>query len=1035
MRFPRRRAVCITGLLWFAICYPPHASALLEVNRPDSGSPAASSHSGSGDSIEIPGPLRSFLRMAAISQEAAPDEVVPALARNVSLYGYASDKPKEYLILLERYVQFARDLRGLANENGTIRITGCQDAGNLLEALGYKLQRECGRRDTALMTANAERAFLTIDSGFPLTTLEHALQMDGPFTYAFPATRVPIILHEKDWLSAGKWKQNRDNNLLDLLLHDPHLDRLYTALARCDDETRIALNGSPGLRALMPHAAVMDLYGSQITIKSGHVIVPGDAEKSWQELVGESPHSPGPFVDGLLTKDSGWLSAYFDALSRLNPTEQAHVTQGNLLRRFYNAYRSTAMKADASRGVYPINGNLVILLASLRWKPDGDLDTPGELSVWNDILSQVAKSREIKMWMGRERDWNTTGKLLDTLIAASNYRLETGPVEIFLILSAIDSARPPERQLSRETEILLAHRFSEFSRWFPIFAEFPALDDSAIKKFVSAADRVGGISNSALRSNALGSFQADVGLWQIFARQGQIPADQLNSTWQKVVEPFLGVSSSIQLFEASRASLQASLQAVAGKRDLSQDETIDLLAGPAHDDRDSQRVHQEMADRIHAVLDDQRLASLDTLFGLYDGMTEMSHGASTGSALLPLAESLREFELPRPIFSGTERASWAPPVYTSRHTELQVRTDLTKILKSPASPSQLEAARGQLTPFLRDTLVGLNYAYYEPPGAQVLHNNPLFVRSHDFSSISVQGFQEIWGAPRLVGVGATAGGGAYLLGSLADLPYALANTEADFIVPKNIQALIWRDVVPHLLVGATQPRWWNVSKNELHLAALYQRAGEELLTASANNPELRSEVTTILSDRMTPVRLEQLERALQTPSEINAGISQVLPADVFYLAVDYRKRNPEKASNWGPASRELNELCQKYPSEANWERLSSDFGGPHPAFMLISPTALVKMKAVSTFVGIPGWIYAESWNTNNLYWARLADEMGYSPVELNLLVPELTRNMIADIFASNIDDWPALLRAMEQTGNELRAGKIALHVAVATSTQ
>ena len=219
------------------------------------------------------------------------------------------------------------------------------------------------------------------------------------------------------------------------------------------------------------------------------------------------------------------------------------------------------------------------------------------------------------------------------------------------------------------------------------------------------------------------------------------------------------------------------------------------------------------------------------------------------------------------------------------------------------------------------------------------------------------------------------------------------------------------------------------------MAALYQRAGEELLTASANNPELRSEVTTILSDRMTPVRLEQLERALQTPSEINAGISQVLPADVFYLAVDYRKRNPEKASNWGQASRELNELCQKYPSEANWERLSSDFGGPHPAFMLISPTALVKMKAVSTFVGIPGWIYAESWNTNNLYWARLADEMGYSPVELNLLVPELTRNMIADIFASNIDDWPALLRAMEQTGSELRAGKIALHMTVATSTQ
>ena len=52
--------------------------------------------------------------------------------------------------------------------------------------------------------------------------------------------------------------------------------------------------------------------------------------------------------------------------------------------------------------------------------------------------------------------------------------------------------------------------------------------------------------------------------------------------------------------------------------------------------------------------------------------------------------------------------------------------------------------------------------------------------------------------------------------------------------------------------------------------------------------------------------------------------------------------------------------------------------------------------------------------------------MGYSPAELNLLAPELTRNMVANIFASNIDDWSAMLRAMEQTGDEFRKGKITL---------
>ena len=39
---------------------------------------------------------------------------------------------------------------------------------------------------------------------------------------------------------------------------------------------------------------------------------------------------------------------------------------------------------------------------------------------------------------------------------------------------------------------------------------------------------------------------------------------------------------------------------------------------------------------------------------------------------------LREFEMPRPIFTGSERTQWAAGIYNNRHTELQMRTDLTK---------------------------------------------------------------------------------------------------------------------------------------------------------------------------------------------------------------------------------------------------------------------------------------------------------------------------------------------------------------------
>jgi hypothetical protein len=70
-------------------------------------------------------------------------------------------------------------------------------------------------------------------------------------------------------------------------------------------------------------------------------------------------------------------------------------------------------------------------------------------------------------------------------------------------------------------------------------------------------------------------------------------------------------------------------------------------------------------------------------------------------------------------------------------------------------------------------------------------------------------------------------------------------------------------------------------------------------------------------------------------------------------------------------------------------------------------------------------LLAESWDSTNLYWARLVDEKGFEPVTLNILVPELTRRMIGKISATHPDDWPAVLRAMRETGEDFRAGKLA----------
>lgn len=1023
MILPRRLFIVFAAVMLFA----QSGFALTGISR-DRGANVVTAHN-SVEMVLIPGPLRHFLRMTGISQEVTPEEVLPMLARNISLWGYEGNKPTEFLKLAERYVQQARELEKLAGAGDVINVKGCEDAGQLIQVLGYQFAHGCSSSDASVITADPELAFLTTDSGFPLTELEESLQKGQPFSYDYPSTRVPVLFTEKTWTSLSVWNKRYENTLVDVLLHDRDVDRLYSAFARMSPETRNTLERSPGLRKLIQYSAVADFYGSWISIRSGEVTVPGGAaaEQTWKEMVGTSPKTGGEFVFHLLSKDRGAVAAYFDALSRVGATQQAHFTTHLRLRDMYGAFAMACKNArnGVADGVFPKNAALLELLTRLQWQPDGEPQVPGGLAVWKDIaMDKTIVAGKKKFPGSNPHVWTGTEELLQALVASSVAEYNDHLLEIYLSLTAIDSGRPEGMKLSEATVRNMASRFREFSNWYPIFAEFPALDDSSIALFVNTADKLDAISNPVLRTNALGAFQAEVSLWQILARQGEIPEQALNNTWQKIVTPFGAATSNTQLFDASRGALQALVTAASGRSYISESLLVDLLAGPAQNTPDGKRAHQQLARQIQSVIDDQRLVSVDTLIGLYDGLDDAAQGKAPADHLLPLAAELHEFEMPRPIFTGTERAAWAPIVYSSRHAELQVRTDLTKIINSHGSADQLEAARGRLAPFLRDTLVGMVYAYYEPPGAQVLHNNPLFVRSHDFTASSVEGVEHVWRAPELIGIGVTAGGGAYLLGSLADLPFTLASVEQDFIAPAKVQALIWKEVVPEFLVDSVLPRWWGVQPDEMHAAALYQRAGEELFVASATNAQLKERVLSILGEHAPPARMELITQALENTENARAYLPHVLPSETFFLAAEYRSKYPEQEPGWGPAGHELEALIKRDPAHTDPKRLARDFGVPHLQMAQSNSCTLLNPGIFPPSGAFQGRLFGESWESTNLYWERLADEMGYSPAMLNVLVPTLTRHMVANIFATNIDDWPAVLRALRETGDQFRSGKI-----------
>ncbi|PYV21259.1 MAG: hypothetical protein DMG27_21095, partial [Acidobacteria bacterium] len=175
---------CLAGRVWSAA--QGNASETSDAVQPfgEGSMPSAAT-------VTIPGPLRSFLRMAAISQKVSPEEILPLLARNVVVEGYSGKgrtrKPTEYLILLQGYLEQARELSELAGTERAIRLSNCSEAQPLLTTLGYRLAQPCGP-NASVEAADPRRAFLTVDSGFPLADLEQTLRGDKPFVHLFPSS-------------------------------------------------------------------------------------------------------------------------------------------------------------------------------------------------------------------------------------------------------------------------------------------------------------------------------------------------------------------------------------------------------------------------------------------------------------------------------------------------------------------------------------------------------------------------------------------------------------------------------------------------------------------------------------------------------------------------------------------------------------------------------------------------------------------------------------------------------------------------------
>ena len=334
--------------------------------------------------------------------------------------------------------------------------------------------------------------------------------------------------------------------------------------------------------------------------------------------------------------------------------------------------------------------------------------------------------------------------------------------------------------------------------------------------------------------------------------------------------------------------------------------------------------------------------------------------------------------------------------------------------KDGGNAEKLSEARGLLTPLLRDTLVGLLYMHYAPPGAQILYTNPLFARSHDF--IGIQGANQTWKYTEVLASGWPSSAGGRLVGSLANLPYALAEAEQNFLIPTREQALIWGDLVPQMLVSSKLPRWWNVTPGQTHWVGLHMRLGESMIAESIFSADVRKQTLDVLDSHAQPARVRRVEDYLAA-GDAKGALEEVTPAELYLLGVQARKANLSLPGGFGAR---IGELAAADPERHSDRGISEAFGTPKPTLANSLHPELLYLRTFPTLMGYSSRILAESWESSNLFFAALADELGMRPSQLNLLIPEWTQKTVEQIFATHLEDWPALLRSLRVIADDVR---------------
>ncbi len=198
------------------------------------------------------------------------------------------------------------------------------------------------------------------------------------------------------------------------------------------------------------------------------------------------------------------------------------------------------------------NTDMLLLTTRLRLDPDGKPHLPGGLDVWKNLFANHPQGKYDAKLTQAAPGWKDADDVLEALFGLCRKAVENEPLKIFMALSDVERNRA--KPLEPATVDRLAREYRTHGAQYPLFSEAPDAyrqDHPGVPGHDARASTQ--IRDPALRADAAGTMQALVGLWQIFVRQGSIPASRMPTRrWRRCWRRSRKIQNERDVFDAGR---------------------------------------------------------------------------------------------------------------------------------------------------------------------------------------------------------------------------------------------------------------------------------------------------------------------------------------------------------------------------------------------------------------------------------------------------------------------------------------------------